>query len=92
MLEDFGLSESLKVIVYLMISFSFFVGIMLVVSQEAFVHFDKALQREYGIRKRFLPKLEETQFKFVDWVLLKYRTLSGLLIAVIAFMLLLTYK
>ena len=92
MLEDIGVNDSLSMIVYIMISFSFFVGILLLVSQEAFQHFNSALEREYGIRYRISPKLENNQNKFLDWVILKYRLISGVLIVTASFFLLLIYK
>ncbi len=92
MLEIFGISQSLQFLAYLMLSFSFFVGVMLLVSQEAFEHFNAALQKEYGIKKTLLPKLENTRTTFVDWIILKYRFVSGILITVISFILLLMYK
>ena len=87
-----GLDESLRFFVYLMLSFSFFVGILLIVSQEAFVHFNKALQKEIGLRKRIIPQLENKEIQFIDLVILKYRLFCGILISVSAFLLLLIYK
>jgi len=89
---DFGLSESASFIIRLMLSLSFFVGIMLIVSEEAFYHFNKALQREYGMRKRLISNLEDSSNNFLDWLVLKYRMLSGVLIAVAGFILLLMYN
>jgi len=86
------LTDSMQMIVYLMLSLAFFVGIMLVVSQEAFHHFNDALRKEYGIRQRFFRKLEDNEFHFVDWLILRYRLLAGILISVSAFVLLLIYK
>lgn len=92
MLENMGLSESLSMIIYLMLSFAFFVGIMLLVSEESFRFFNTALEKEYGLKQRLIPGIENTQNKFIDFVILKYRMFSGLCIVIASFMLLLLYK
>ena len=92
MLEVFGLDVSAKILIYIMISFSFFVGIILMVSQEAFSAFHKSLQKEYGLKRRLSPKIENTYIDFIDRVLMKYRVLAGMLISLTAFFLLLMYK
>ena len=92
MLEMTGLLESAQFFSYLMLSFAFFVGILLMVSQEAFYYFNKALQKELGLKKKVLPRVEGKQIHFVDWLVLKYRFVSGLLISIAAFVLLLVNK
>ena len=92
MLEKLGLIESAEMFVYLMLSLSFFVGIMLIVSYEAFRHFDAALKKEYGWRRRLFPKIEDTSNTLVDVIITKYPLTSGIIIAVSAFILLLLYK
>ena len=92
MLRVFGLDLSTKVLVDLMLSFSFFVGIVLMVSSEAFGAFHKALQKEYGLKRRLAPKLEDTKFDIIDQVLMKYRVFAGMLICLTSFFLLLLYK
>ena len=92
MIELFGLDVSLQFLVYLMLSFSFFIGIILLVSPNAFDALNTALQKEYGIKRRLAPKVEDSRIDFVDRILLKYRTLAGLLIALSAFALLILYK
>ena len=92
MIEIFGLDLSVNFIVYLMLSFAFFVGILLMVSQEAFVQFNNSLEREYGMKRRIIPKMEDTCFDFIDKVLIRYRVLAGLIISVCSFALLLAYK
>jgi len=92
MLDFMGLVQSLQFFIYIMISFAFFVGILLLVSQEAFDAFNTDLQKEYGIKRRFFPKIEDSQYNFLDFLLLKYRFVAGVLIAVVAFILLLIYK
>ena len=92
MLEVLGLDVSISMIIYLMLSFSFTIGIILMVSQESFMELNKALQREYGVKRRLIPGVEDTQNYFIDRVILKYRVFSGLLITVTAYFLLLIYK
>ena len=92
MVAILGLTESMRFLVFLMLSFSFFIGIVLMVSHEAFAHLNQAFQKEYGLKKRLLPKLENIRVSFIDWIVLKYRFIAGLLISVLSFLLLLLYK
>ena len=92
MLEMLGVIDAAKFFIYLMLAFAFFVGVLLLVSDEAFSLFNKDLQKEYGLKKRLFPKIEDSWYGFVDFLLLKYRFVSGLLITIIAFILLLVYK
>jgi len=92
MLEMLGIIDAVEFFIYLMLAFAFFVGILLVVSEEAFSMFNKELQKEYGLKKRLFPKIEDSWYDFIDFLMLKYRFLSGLLISIIAFLLLLVYK
>ncbi len=92
MVEIFSLDISLKFLFKLMLSLAFFVGILLMVSQEAMQVFHKNLQKEFGLKRRIAPKLEDDASDIVDRVLIKYRVLAGLLIAMCSFFLLLIYK
>ena len=92
MFELFGLDISAKVLVDLFLSFSFFVGIVLMVSREAFGAFHQALQKEYGLKRRLAPKIEDKRFDLVDKILMKYRVFAGMLICVTTFFLLLLYR
>lgn len=92
MLESLEVIGAVKLFIYIMLAFAFFVGILLLVSDQAFSLFNKDLQREYGIRKRMFPKVEDSKYEFIDFLLLKHRFISGLLISIIAFILLLLYK
>ena len=91
MLDMMGIIDAAQFFIFMMLSFAFFVGILLLVSHEAFSMFNKDLQKEYGVKKRFFPKIEDSWYGFVDFLLLKYRFVSGLFIAIIAFILL-SYK
>ena len=92
MFEILGIEASIKMIIYLMLSFSFFVGIMLIISQEAFQHFNEALQKEYGIKTRILPNVEDKRVHLVDKLVLKYRIWAGIVITIAAFILLMIFK
>lgn len=92
MLEMLGVQEGIRFFVFIILSFAFFVGIMLIVSHEAFVQFNAALQKEYGLKKKLFPKIEESKSNVIDAAVLKYRKLAGLLISICSYLLLLTYK
>ena len=92
MLEVFGWDISGKLLFNLMLSFAFFVGIILMVSREAFSAFHKALQKEYGLKRKLAPKLEDPQFDIIDKILMKYRVMAGMLICITTFFLLLLYR
>ncbi len=77
---------------YIMISFSFFVGILLLVAPEAYEHFNRALQKEYGLKVRLVPQMEDRFFSFIDKTIIKYRLAAGMVISVSAFVLLLLYR
>ena len=92
MLEMMGVDDSTKLIIFIMLSFSFFVGILVAVSREAYLFFNKALQKKYGIRRTFITFIEDTHYDIVDRFVLKYRVVAGLIISISAFLLLLIYK
>ena len=52
----------------------------------------RALQKEYGLKRRLAPKLEDAHINFIDRVLMKYRVLAGMTICLASFFLLLLYK
>ncbi len=76
----------------LMLSIAFFIGIMLMVSQQALVILNNDLQKEYGVKKRLIGGIENRQINTVDRLLLKYPLVAGILIASSAFSLLLMYR
>lgn len=78
-----------------LVSFGFFSGIVLMVSPEAFDALNKALSREYGIKTRFIPKLELATIHVLDKIITKKRShgiIVGLIITVTSFILLLINK
>ncbi len=92
MIAILGWDGSVSMIIYLLLSFTFFIGILLIVSQESFIALNKALQNEYGLKRRLTPKVEDTHIDVIDKFLIKHRVLAGLFISVCAFVLLLIYK
>lgn len=78
-----------------LVSFGFFSGIVLMVSPEAFDALNKALSREYGIKTRFIPKLELATIHVLDKIITKKRShgiIAGFVITVVSFILLLINK
>lgn len=78
-----------------LVSFGFFSGIVLMVSPEAFDALNKALSREYGIKTRFIPKLELATIHVLDKIITKKRShgiIAGFVISVVSFILLLIHK
>jgi hypothetical protein len=92
MLDLLGLGVSARFLFQLLLGISFFIGIMLIVSGEAYGILHKELQKEYGIKKRLAPKIENTEIDLIDRILIKYRFKAGLFIAITSFFLLLIYK
>ncbi len=92
MYQKLGLDVSAEMFFYIMISFAFFIGIILTVAPDAFEALNRAFQREYGVRTRLLPKLEDTYIDVIDRAISKNRVLAGVIISVSAFILLLIYK
>ncbi len=87
--DDFRLT--FDVMLRLGLSFAFFVGIMLVVSQDAVQILNRDLQRELGLKKRLVSKIEDRHFTFIDRAIFRFRYCSGLSIAITAFLLLLMF-
>ena len=92
MIEVMGLDLSARMFFIMMVSFSFFVGVFLMASPDAFKAIDKALQKEYGIKTRFVPHIENSYFDALDKFILKNRVKAGFFIAAFAFILLLVNK
>lgn len=89
MLDVFGLDVSSQIFFRLMVSFAFFIGVVLLVSPEAFEALNKSFQKEYGLKIRIFPKLEDTTVNIVDKTIIKHRVFAGFLISLTAFFLLL---
>ncbi len=95
MFTIFDLVEIIKLVLRFLISFSFFIGIVLIVSPEAFDALNKALSKEYGIKTRFIPRMELKAIHILDKIITNnraYGIIAGILIAVISFVLLLINK
>lgn len=92
MLELFELDKAFDIIFYIFVSFGFFVGIVLMVSPEAFDSLNKALSKEYGLKTRLLPKIELKAIYILDKTMTKNRShgvIAGIVIAVVSFVLIL---
>ena len=89
MLDVFGLDVSSQIFFRLMVSFAFFIGVVLLVSPEAFEALNKSFQNEAGLKIRIFPKLEDTTVNIVDKTIIKHRVFAGFLISLTAFFLLL---
>ena len=92
MMDVLGLGVSSQMFFHIMVSFAFFVGIVLMISPEAFEALNRALQKEYGLKTRLIPKLENTSIDVIDKAVIKNRIIAGLIIAVCSFVLLLVSK
>lgn len=87
-----GLNESVNLVFYLLVSIGFVVGIILMVAPKAFESLNKSLQKEYGLKKRILPQLEDASIEVVDKMVKKNTVIYGMVISTISFILLLIYK
>ena len=92
MSDSYGIFVSMNMIFYLMVSFGFVIGIILMVAPEAFENLHKALQREYGLTVKLAPKFENTVFNAIDKAIVKHRKFTGVLLSITAFVLLIVYK
>lgn len=92
MLEEMGILDAGWFLWDLMLSFTFFIGIFLVVSREAVECLNRDFQKELGWRKYIITQLEGKKFLFIDALILKYPVWIGLFISIISFVLLLMHK
>ena len=89
----YNLTESsFNMIFYILVSFGFLVGIILMVAPNAYESLNEALQKEYGIKKRFIPKIEDTKFEVVDGIFKKNTVIAGMILSIVSFTILLIYK
>ena len=80
-----------KLFFNIMVSFAFFIGIILMAAPEAFQSVDNAMKKEYGIKKRLVPKLEDASVDAVDKFVIRNRVVFGVLIAIASFSLLIIF-
>ena len=92
MLDLLGLDVSAGMFFDIMITLSFLIGIILIVSPEAFDFLNRALQKEYGLKTRLFPRLEDTSIDLVDKTIIKNRTICGLILSIVSFILLLIFR
>lgn len=82
----------LRLLMHIFLSLSFAIGVVLIISPEAFDMLSKALSKEYGLRTRFLPKFELKIIHLLDKAITTnraYGIIAGAVIAIISFVLLL---
>jgi len=92
-MEDMlGIGLSANMFFNIMVSFGFFIGIILMIAPEAFDSLNKSLQKEYGLKVRLVPRIEDATVDVIDKTIIKNRIMSGLIISVTAFALLLLYR
>ncbi len=87
-----GIRISIDMVFYILVSFAFFSGILLMVSPEAFRLFDKSLRQEYGVKKRIIPYVENKTVYAFDEFLIKHGVISGMFLSISAFVLLLIFR
>ncbi|MBN1870445.1 MAG: hypothetical protein JW847_07730 [Candidatus Omnitrophica bacterium] len=85
-------ASSWNMIFCILISFGFVIGIILMVAPGAYEAFNQALQKEYGIKKRFIPKIEDGKIEAVENLCKKNTVITGMIISILSFMLLLIFK
>ena len=76
-MEDWAFFDILREIVFWSSPVVFLVGITLLMYSN-YKNFEALLAKEFGLRKRIIPKLEQNIYTFHEWCL-KRHTLIGLL-------------
>jgi len=85
-------ASSWNMIFYILVSVGFVIGIILMVAPKSYETLNEALQKEYGIKTRFIPKLEDSKIEVVDDVCKKNSVITGMIISIVSFALLLIFK
>ncbi len=88
-MEEWVFFDVLREIILWTTPFALLTGLILLVRRD-YSHLEKILSREYGLRRRLLPKIESNIYIFHEWCLQK-RVIIGLaciIYAVIVFSLL----
>jgi hypothetical protein len=85
-------ASSFNLMFYLLVSVGFVVGLILMVAPQAYDAFNIALQKEYGIKKRFIPKIEDAKNEALDAACKENRVIAGMLLCIVSFVLLLIFK
>ena len=62
----YGYGEYFKIIFYILVSMAFVTGVILMVSPNTFEALNKVLRKEFGLRKKFFPKLEDEKIEVID--------------------------
>lgn len=91
MFTAFDLVVFLQLTVRVFVSLSFAIGVVLMISPEAFDMLSKSLSKEYGFKTRFIPKFELRIIHLLDKIITRHRIygiLAGAAIAGVSFILL----
>ncbi|HPT39563.1 MAG TPA: hypothetical protein PL125_05145 [Candidatus Omnitrophota bacterium] len=81
-MEDWAFFDAMREIIFWTSPVVFLMGITLLVYSN-YRNFEGLLAREFGLRKRLLPKLEANIYSFHEWCLKKH-TLIGLICIIYA--------
>jgi len=77
---------------YLFFSATFFIGLMMIIAPKAFKELDSAMNREFGLKKIFFPKIEKKIVKIIDEFMLRNNILSGAVLIVISLAVLILFR
>jgi len=92
MLARLGIQVPLQAMFTLFISFSFFIGLLLMVSPEAFSSLERIFNKEYGFKRKLVPKLEDAKVEAFDKIIIKNRGIAGMIICIVSFLMLIWYR
>jgi len=89
-MEDWAFFDIMREIVFWSSPVVFLLGLTLIVYSN-YRKFESALAKEFGLRKRILPKLEQNIYSFHEWCL-KKRTLIGLICIIYSLVVFMTLR
>lgn len=81
---------ALKVLMRILLTFSFAGSLFVVVDVEAYKKLNQFLMREYGLTKKIVPLIEEARITLEDYIF-KNRKVLGSLFLLLSFVLLTLY-
>ncbi|HOX53985.1 MAG: hypothetical protein PHI86_03150 [Candidatus Omnitrophica bacterium] len=89
-METAGSLTAIKVLMRILLTFSFAGSLFVVVDVEAYRKLNQFLMREYGLTKRIIPMLENVKSTLEDYIL-KNRRVFGAMFLLLSFVLLTLY-
>jgi len=81
-MNDWTFFDAMREVIFLTTPVAFLMGVTLLVYSN-YRNFEKFMGREFGLRKRILPKVEQNIYSFHEWCLQKH-TLIGLVCIIYA--------